>query len=144
MPPGKHHYWFSGENKLYYTEEAPTENIPGTDYIVNYLEVPLRPDEPQLWSYPKQRHERTFAKPDSVVADWEEDDAHKVEKMLNADNKFSKISRVVKQTHLYTDLWESLTVNYKTVHEMFLFGVASSTTFPSIGWMDFDEICKKV
>lgn len=33
---------------------------------------------------------------------------------------------------------------YAVVHEIFLYSVAMSNHFPSIGWMDFDEMCKRV
>ena len=69
----------------------PIQNIPGTQVLVNIVDIPLRAEDPPLWNFEKERPERTFVKKNSVFADWVEDDDSRIISMLQADNKFSKI-----------------------------------------------------
>ena len=81
-----------------------------------------------------------FIKKLSVFRNWTDDDEAANKAMLEADNKYSKINRVVKDETEYADLMQFMLENYQQIREIFDFYAAASN-FPSIGWLDFTEIC---
>lgn len=62
--------------------------------------------------------------------------------MAAADNKYSKIGRVIKKQGELEEVFEYLKEHYVKIKDVFQY-YSSMSNYPSIGWTDFVDMCEE-
>lgn len=86
---------------------------------------------------------RKFIKNQSVFKDWKEDTPISLSKTLLNDIKYWKVKKFIKDEQEYNDTVQVLLKFIDKIKKVYI-DLISSSTFPSISWIDFSNYSQKV
>ena len=88
----------------------------------------------------KTRIERNFNLKQSVFGQWALNLEDEYRKCFEADMKYSKIKKFIKDPQTFTDVCSCLLSNYGRIFEVYLF-CSGRSNYPSIEWLNFTDMC---
>ena len=84
---------------------------------------------------------RRFNKNNSVFRNWREDTDDKLRKAFDIDIGNSKIQKFTKDPEIFDEVTDVLFKHTRQIKDIFTYGIGISS-FPSISWLDFCDMCK--
>lgn len=91
----------------------------------------------------KYRKSRKFDLKKSVFSYWAKDLEEEYKKCFNADMKYSKIPKFVKDPDHLKEVSKILLSNYGPILELYLYSNGMSN-YPNIQWIEFTDFCNDV
>ncbi|CDW71199.1 UNKNOWN [Stylonychia lemnae] len=88
----------------------------------------------------KYRINRNFSLKQSVFSQWAVDIQQEYRKAFEADMKYSKIKKFIKDPTEFRDVCQTLLNNYAGIFEVYVY-CSGRSNYPSVQWIDFTDFC---